>query len=410
MSVSEHRVSAPQGPFGVKVLVVSSSRTLDTDTGGSAAAELFSAAGHLVLGRQVVADEVNAIRAAVRHAAEEKACHVIVLTGGTGVSAADVTPEAVLPLFTKTIPGFGELFRQLSFAEVGSAALLSRACAGLIGNAVVFALPGSPNGVELAIKRLILPELGHLVREVEKEKPVSPAIDVEVEVVPAPIATTEAASNEPNRPPQVARWRLGLSKMVVTARGTMEPALPEPPAGATGHDLPDKGWLRAVHDLQGEVVRGRQPDLPPDLEKLAPLMDVLHAAGEVARLKLADGRSYTIYGYPDLQRPNSKVIAVGWGDPLAEVVALHRYPVQAGTSIAGTRGLMPSTAAPVVEVAKAITGAAPKTAGGTLFAVDADATYILRDGRVVRWDGRTERIEGTEKQALVTLAVSWHQR
>jgi molybdenum cofactor biosynthesis protein B len=408
MSATEHRSTAPSGPFGIRILVISSSRTLDSDEAGARAAELFAAAGHLVLGRSIVADEVNTIRAAVRHAAAEPACQAVFLTGGTGLSASDVTPEALSALYTRAIPGFGELFRQLSFADVGSAAMLSRATAGLVGRAVAFAVPGSPAAVELAVHKLILPELAHLVREVTKEGAAAvPVIDTPVEVV-AEVPPAKAESPAP--PPQIPRWRLGMSRMVVTARGTLEPSAAEVPEGAASHDLPDKGWLRAVHDLQGEVQRGKQPDIPQDLEKLAPFIDLLHAAGEYARLKTADGRTYTLYGYPDLQRPNSKVIAVGWGDPLGEVIALHRYPIQAGTSIDGSKGWMPSTAAPVAEVARAVTGSPPKSPSGSLFAVDADAVYILRDGRVVRWDGRTERVEGTPKQALVTLAVAWHQR
>jgi molybdenum cofactor biosynthesis protein B len=143
------------------VIVVSTTRTTATDVSGARIAELFTAAGHVVGSRSVVDDDADAIRAAI---AALGGAQVVVLTGGTGVAPRDVTPEAVEPLYTRRLDGFGELFRLLSFEDVGSSAWLSRASAGLVGSTAVFVLPGSTAACELAVTRLILPELGHLER------------------------------------------------------------------------------------------------------------------------------------------------------------------------------------------------------------------------------------------------------
>ena len=163
-SVHRHRAAAP-ARVGCCVVTVSDTRTLETDTGGALLAELLEAGGHEVLGREIVPDDVSAIRAACERALAEPRCGAVLLTGGTGVAPRDVTPEAVRPLFDRELPGFGELFRMLSWEEIGSAALVSRATAGMVGPSVVFALPGSRGAIRTAVTKLILPELGHLAGE-----------------------------------------------------------------------------------------------------------------------------------------------------------------------------------------------------------------------------------------------------
>lgn len=169
MSVHEHRHNAPR-PEAVRVaiLTVSDTRTAETDKGGAVAVELCQAAGLSVAVRDIVRDEAPAIAAWVKDHAASGAVDALLLTGGTGLSGRDSTVEAVSPLFDRTLPGYGELFRALSFAEVGPAAMLSRAQAGAIGRAIVFLMPGSPAGVRLALERLILPELPHIVAELRR--------------------------------------------------------------------------------------------------------------------------------------------------------------------------------------------------------------------------------------------------
>lgn len=169
--VAAHRRAAPT-VLGYAILTVSDTRTLDTDVGGATAARLAEAAGQRVVARSVVRDETAAIREAVAAALADAAVDVVVATGGTGFSPRDITVEAVEPLLARRVEGFGEIFRALSYAEVGAAAMLSRAIAGIAaGGAVakaVYAIPGSPAAVELAMSRLILPESGHLLAQARR--------------------------------------------------------------------------------------------------------------------------------------------------------------------------------------------------------------------------------------------------
>jgi len=163
-SVHAHRRDAPR-EIPSAILTVSDTRTEETDTGGALVAELLTAAGHPVAWRRIVRDEVDAIRGAFHEALAVDGVRALIVTGGTGVAPRDVTPEAIETLLDRALPGFGELFRALSYAEIGSAALLSRAFAGLCEGRAVFAMPGSRGAIRTAMEKLILPELGHLVGE-----------------------------------------------------------------------------------------------------------------------------------------------------------------------------------------------------------------------------------------------------
>ncbi len=167
MSTDAHRATAPDCVRCV-VLVISDTRTLDTDTGGRAIAELLTAAGHLVVDRRVLKDDPAPVADLVRELAASGVADAVITTGGTGITHRDSTFEAIDGLLDKRLPGFGELFRMLSFEQVGAAAMLSRACAGACGRMIVLALPGSEKAVRLAMTRLILPELGHLVSEIRR--------------------------------------------------------------------------------------------------------------------------------------------------------------------------------------------------------------------------------------------------
>lgn len=145
------------------VLTVSDTRTVDTDAGGRLIQARLVAAGHVVHAHEILKDEPAAIAARVRALASDTHCHAVLITGGTGLAPRDTTYEAVSGLLDKRLDGFGELFRVLSYEQVGPAAMLSRAVAGLCQRTIVFAMPGSPKAVELAMDKLILPELGHLV-------------------------------------------------------------------------------------------------------------------------------------------------------------------------------------------------------------------------------------------------------
>jgi molybdenum cofactor biosynthesis protein B len=168
MVVEAHRALASSGPLGVALLTVSDSRTEATDSGGRRLRELAEGAGHRIVSAEIVRDDLAAIRAAVETALAAEGVDLLLLTGGTGVSPRDVTVEAIRPLFEKELPGFGELFRALSFAEIGSAAMLSRATAGIARGRAIFLLPGSPAALDLAMSRLILPEARHLLGQARR--------------------------------------------------------------------------------------------------------------------------------------------------------------------------------------------------------------------------------------------------
>jgi molybdenum cofactor biosynthesis protein B len=166
VSTEQHRKTAPASVHCF-VLTISDSRTEANDTSGDLIVGLLVTGGHVLSGRALVKDDP----AAVRHAIENGrigATQVIITTGGTGITSRDSTYEAIASMLDKRLDGFGELFRMLSFQEVGSAAMLSRACAGTIGRTAVFSLPGSEAAVRLGMTRLILPEIGHVVRELNR--------------------------------------------------------------------------------------------------------------------------------------------------------------------------------------------------------------------------------------------------
>ena len=150
------------------MVTVSDTRTPRTDTGGDVIADLLTKAGHEVVDRQIVPDEPAAISALLDHLVRAETVDAVLITGGTGIAARDQTFETLSALLTKTLPGFGELFRLLSYQEIGPAAMRTRAFGGLVGNVVVLAMPGSPAAVELAMRKLIVPELGHLAYEARK--------------------------------------------------------------------------------------------------------------------------------------------------------------------------------------------------------------------------------------------------
>ena len=167
MTVTEHRDQAPAA-VTVHIVTVSDTRTHDTDASGRVIAELLAAAGHRVDGRTLVKDEPSDVRDIVLELTRGASLDVVITTGGTGITARDGTFEAVDALLTKRLPGFGEIFRSLSYQQIGAAAILSRATAGLIDRTVVIVLPGSQHAVRLALEELVLPEIGHLVREARR--------------------------------------------------------------------------------------------------------------------------------------------------------------------------------------------------------------------------------------------------
>ncbi len=167
MSEREHKAEAPAS-VRCFVLTVSDTRTEATDASGRAIVELLGAAGHALIGRAIVKDEPELVRDTIARQLANPDVQVVITTGGTGITSRDSTYEAVTALLQKRLDGFGELFRMLSYEHIGPAAIMSRACAGLSAGRIIVCLPGSEKAVRLAMERLLIPELGHLVQQASK--------------------------------------------------------------------------------------------------------------------------------------------------------------------------------------------------------------------------------------------------
>lgn len=167
MSHIEHKKHAP-GSVACAVVTVSDSRTVETDTSGQLIQEQLAAHGHTVMHYQIIKDEPDQLRAVLASLAADDQCQAILFSGGTGISRRDSTFDVLDRLLEKRLPGFGELFRFLSYQEIGSAAMLSRAVAGVYKGTIIISIPGSPAAARLALERLILPELAHMVWEIHR--------------------------------------------------------------------------------------------------------------------------------------------------------------------------------------------------------------------------------------------------
>ncbi len=168
-SVHKHKESAPE-TVRVAILTISDTRTPETDTGGDVAQELLEGAGQEVVERRIVRDEVSGIRNSLIDLLARSDVDAVVATGGTGISARDTTYEVVERMLEKRLDGFGEIFRMLSYEEIGAAAMMSRSLAGSVGSKFIASLPGSRNAVRLAVEKLLVPELSHIVFELRKHQ------------------------------------------------------------------------------------------------------------------------------------------------------------------------------------------------------------------------------------------------
>jgi molybdenum cofactor biosynthesis protein B len=169
MSNEEHKQQAPK-TLRCVIVTPTDSRDAASDASGDLMAELLTGAGHQVTGRHLLANDAAALDKLLRELGSDETVDVILCTGGTGLGPRDVTADTVQSLLTKHLPGFGELFRHLSYAEIGTSTILSRATGGAFGQKLLFSLPGSKKAVRLAIEKILIPELGHLMRELRGRK------------------------------------------------------------------------------------------------------------------------------------------------------------------------------------------------------------------------------------------------
>jgi len=167
MALEEHRAAAP-APAAVYVVTLSDTRQEATDEGGAAVRAAVHAAGHSISGWRIVREEAAGMRREFEELLAIPDYDVLIVTGGTGIAPRDLAFDTLDDLYDRPVPGFGELFRVLSYAEIGAAAMLSRASAGIARGKLVFSIPGAPAAVRLALHKLILPELGHMLGEVRR--------------------------------------------------------------------------------------------------------------------------------------------------------------------------------------------------------------------------------------------------
>jgi molybdopterin adenylyltransferase len=165
----EHREKAGHGAVTLAIVTVSDTRTPETDVNRQYIERRMTELGHVVAAYRLIKDEPDQVAAALDELAALPDVRIILFNGGTGISPRDTTYDVISRLLEKTLPGFGELFRMVSYQEVGAAAMLSRATAGVYKRTLVFSMPGSPNAVEVALEKLILPELNHLAWEVVRK-------------------------------------------------------------------------------------------------------------------------------------------------------------------------------------------------------------------------------------------------
>jgi len=163
----EHRTTAPRS-VGCWVLTVSDTKAPENDTSGQLIRKLVTDAGHQVVGSSIVRDEPKDVQRVIREVCANDEVRAVLVTGGTGVTSRDSTYEAIEAMLDKRLPGFGELFRMLSYQEIGAAAMMSRAQLGVHARRIVVSMPGSPNACRLALEKLVIPELSHLIREVSR--------------------------------------------------------------------------------------------------------------------------------------------------------------------------------------------------------------------------------------------------
>lgn len=353
----------------------------------------------------MVADDPDEIGAELDRVLFAPNLDVVVLTGGTGISARDCTPVVVRLRLERELPGFGELFRMLSFAEIGSAAMLSSAIGGVARGRAVFALPGSVAACQLAMEKLILPELGHIAGELKKEAPLSRKAG---EIVKPVVRSRPNPSGGGPAGKSAADEQLGGAAALEPPRKGIDVA-PMPDVEAPTPPESPTGWNAAVRAVDGKVLPAGNMEIPDALARIPAVMDVLQSASSKMKLVAADGRQWLLFGFPDFARPGSKVIAVREALPISEVVALHRWPVKVGVCIEGDDSLLPNVETDASAIAEERTGRA-YSGDGQLFAVDGGAIYVQERRWVRRWDGKKLGNEDNIGAALGTMLLGWSQR
>ncbi len=394
MASNEHHHHAGNGPVQVHLVIVSTSRNSSTDRAGPLLRRLLTESAHEVKGLDILPDDPERLSVLLDDLCNRPDIQAVILSGGTGISARDHTYEVVKNRLDKELPGFGELFRMLSFHEIGPAAMMSRATCGVSDGTLLFALPGSPGACKLAMERLILPEIAHMLYELGKESP----LEQHSTSGTSPLAPRGPSFQYPNL---LGRERQDSS----TAESLSTP----PPPGTAPSPRYSSGWKAAIEALGAHMEPSPPVAIPPPLSELAPVRSILEQAGQRAILRFADQGTAGLYGFPDLLRESSRVILVASGRPWGRAIALHRFPQRVGIPVMGDDSFLPDASADTATTSVERTGN-PYPGAGELFALDTGMVYVLFDGTVKSWDGHRLRDEGPPASVLSTLLLRWSQR
>ncbi len=328
----------------------------DPDSSGAAAQliPLFEAAGHSVSGPEQVADTPQDIRAALDGAIQAVRTRCVLVCSEVQPGLRDGPADVVSDCLERPLPGFGERLRHLAHEPHGDGNILSRACGGIAAHTLVFALPSTAEAQARAVRELILPSLGRLIQQ----------------------AGIEASGHQ--------RTTLG-----------------QPVA---------RGWQAAVEAMGGTLVRDAWPTLPSALADRAAVRTVFDTAGERGVLACANRRRYAVFGFPDLQRPTSKVLLTADGGRADYIVALHRFPDPTGILGPGAPEILTAHGTPTEQVCREVVGAPLPEEGFAVFAVDRGRIYLEREGAIGAWDGREMEDEGLPSQVGASLVLRWSQR
>lgn len=387
---------------GVRVFILSVTRDL-SDALGAELAEAVEAAGHRVLGRDLVLPDGDAARAAVGRRLSDPQVQALIVAGGARRWGGDAGSRAVASRIARPLTGFAELYRALVLGSRGGDALLDDVQAGLVeGRRAIFALPDDLGSALEAARTLVLPILGELIARADgafavEATSIAPRAPAEAEALPAvddetPAAQLVEATGGDEGPAPVTTQGVSVTPILSAKPADDKPALAS-------------GWEAGMRALGGELRRS-WPTIPESFERMAAALEVLNSANQRGEVLTGDGRRYGAFAWPDFTRTDARILLVRELDEGFEVLALHRHPRPVGTCAEGGSLKLPAT--DPVGLSEAMFQKPPPD--GDLFAVEGDAIYLQSGRHVTRWDGRREQDQGTPSQALASLLLRWSQR
>ncbi len=353
MGTDQHDSQDAERTIAIHIIEVVKDTTADGSGPSSGLLGMMGSAGMKVSGPERVSDSPQAIRTALDAAIQSSSTQCVLVCADTPASVTEGPADVVADCIERPLPGFGELVRSLAFEDIGAAAMLSRACGGIARHTLVFSPPSETGPRDAAIQRLILPALQHLDEQSAKE-------------------------------------------------GLLQDASLSSPVA--------RGWQAATAAMGGTLVRDAWPSLPTPLAEHAAIQAVMDTAGQRGVLACTNRRRYSVFGFPDLQRPTSKVLLTGDGGRSGYVLALHRFPNPVGILGPGAPDLLPAHNAAIRQVCREVTGSPLPDEGYTVFAVDKGRIYVEKEGAIGSWDGRSLEDEGLPGQAAASLVLRWSQR